>query len=95
MAAFPHLDQLFGGYLHQDFDAVHGSFEEAVADFARTDPSRVEPLRQEMTRFLAHYGADADAEYTRRYGGDIALAAPDETAAALFGEIDALLVAAR
>ncbi|MQX37318.1 contact-dependent growth inhibition system immunity protein [Roseospira navarrensis] len=89
------MDQLFGAYLNQDLDVVHGSFEAAVADFARTDPSRIEPLRQEMARFLMHYGADADAEYTRRYGGDIALGTPDETAADLFEEIDTLLVAVR
>lgn len=45
---FPELGQLFGAYLHQDYDIEHGSVEDAIRDYRDESSSqeRDEALRQ-------------------------------------------------
>ena len=52
---FPHLRQVFTGYLHEDFAVEHGSPEAAMRAF-RKDASTADlrGFRREVKRFLAH-----------------------------------------
>lgn len=52
--AFPELQRVFAGYLHEDVLAEHGSPEKALRAY-RTDaaPEEVRRFRREAKRFLA------------------------------------------
>lgn len=39
MSESPNLRLLFGGYLHQDWNAEHGAPEDAVRQFAESEPA--------------------------------------------------------
>ena len=53
-SAFPALRRVFGGYLHEDVLAEHGSAEAALRAFrADASPADLRRFRKDVTRFLA------------------------------------------
>ena len=70
-AAFPALRAFLRGYLHQDFEEVHGSLR-AAADAFRSDASAAERerLTQELER-LAALIADLPASPFRQFIEDL------------------------
>jgi hypothetical protein len=69
--AFPALREFLRGYLHQDFEAVHGSLR-AAADAFRADASPAE--RTQLTReleSLAALVADLPARPLRQFIEDL------------------------
>jgi len=56
------LPQLFGGYLHQDWDLEASSIEEAVRNFMDREP-KVGRARDELKMLLS--GSHTDAELRR------------------------------
>jgi thermostable 8-oxoguanine DNA glycosylase len=66
-SAFPALRAFLRGYLHQDFEQVHGSLGEAVEAF-RSDasPAEREQLRKELES-LATLAADQPASRLRQF----------------------------
>ena len=52
-AAFPELRRVFGGYLHEDFVAEHGTAERALRAFqADADSTELRRFQKEAKRFL-------------------------------------------
>ncbi|WP_107771067.1 contact-dependent growth inhibition system immunity protein [Nocardioides sediminis] len=52
-ADYPALSQLLGAYFHQDWhDEYGGSWEAAVDDFARREPSRVRGVTAEIATLM-------------------------------------------
>jgi hypothetical protein len=52
-SAFPELRRVFGGYLHEDVLAEHGSAEAALRAFrADASPPELRRFRKDITRFL-------------------------------------------
>jgi hypothetical protein len=60
---WPHLESLYGGYLHQDFAVEHGSASRAVqAWLAEASPTDAMALSSEWRTFLnVTHGMDATA----------------------------------
>jgi hypothetical protein len=53
-SAFPALRRVFGGYLHEDVLAEHGSADAALRAFrADASPADLRRFRRDVTRFLA------------------------------------------
>ena len=53
-SAFPTLRRVFGGYLHEDVIAEHGSADAALRAFrADASPADLRRFRKDITRFLA------------------------------------------
>jgi hypothetical protein len=53
-SAFPELQRVFAGYLHEDVLVEHGSPEAALRAFhADAAPAELRRFRKEMKRFLA------------------------------------------
>jgi len=53
-SAFPELQRVFAGYLHEDVLVEHGSPEAALRAFcADAAPAELQRFRKEMKRFLA------------------------------------------
>jgi hypothetical protein len=53
-SAFPQLRRVFGGYLHEDVVAEHGTPEAALRAFrADAAPADLRRFRKEIARFLA------------------------------------------
>ena len=53
-SAFPGLRRVFGGYLHEDVLAEHGSAEAALRAFrGEASPAELRRFRKDITRFLA------------------------------------------
>ena len=46
------LEHLIGAYFHQDWNLVHGTREEAVADFVRRAPQRAATVPDEIDALL-------------------------------------------
>lgn len=61
--AWPNLESLYGGYLHQDFEVEHGSASSAVqAWLADASPTEARALSSEWRTFLnLTHGMDANA----------------------------------
>jgi hypothetical protein len=65
-SAFPELRRVFGGYLHEDVLAEHGSAEAALRAFrADASPAELRRFRKDITRFLAQT-ASLDLDELRR-----------------------------
>ena len=65
-SAFPALRRVFGGYLHEDVLAEHGSAEAALRAFrADASPAELRRFRKDITRFLAQT-ATLDLDELRR-----------------------------
>jgi hypothetical protein len=65
-SAFPGLRRTFGGYLHEDVLAEHGSAEAALRAFrADASPAEMRRFRKDITRFLAQT-ATLDLDELRR-----------------------------
>ena len=65
-SAFPGLRRVFGGYLHEDVLAEHGSAEAALRAFrADASPADLRRFRKDVTRFLAQT-ASLDLDELRR-----------------------------
>ena len=65
-SAFPELRRVFGGYLHEDVLAEHGSAEAALDAFrADASPAELRRFGKDITRFLAQT-ATLDLDELRR-----------------------------
>jgi CdiI immunity protein len=65
-SGFRELRRVFGGYLHEDVLAEHGSAKEALRAFrADASPAELRRFRKDITRFLAQT-ATLDLDELRR-----------------------------
>jgi hypothetical protein len=65
-SAFPELRRVFGGYLHEDVLAEHGSADAALRAFrADASPAELRRFQKDITRFLAQT-ASLDLDELRR-----------------------------
>lgn len=61
---FPELNQLIGGYFHQDFSYEYSSYREALEDYLRGNPQDdLRQAREEILQLLAM--AESDQELGR------------------------------
>ena len=66
---YPELDQLFGAYLHQDYELFGNTIEEVVACYKRESSSeQLKHMLNEIARFRAEHSERLDSALQARYG---------------------------
>jgi len=69
--SYPHLANLFGAYLNQDY-SLYGDTLEAVIDAFLQDANtqQVRQLREDVAAFRHEHRHDAEAAFAARFGAD-------------------------
>ncbi|HLX01879.1 MAG TPA: contact-dependent growth inhibition system immunity protein [Trinickia sp.] len=66
---YPELDQLFGGYLNQDYYYIGETIEEIVTCYKNEiTPSMRQAVLAEIEKFKREHSEDLDAEFYKIYG---------------------------
>jgi hypothetical protein len=69
--AFPHLGNLIGAYLNQDYEYFGDTIEAVLAAYCAENVAQdVEGLRRDVAEFLAKFSANLDQAFSERYGFD-------------------------
>ena len=93
---YPELDQLFGAYLHQDYQLFGDTIEEVVACY-KDDSSaeQVQHMLDEIDRFRVEHSKDLDSALLALYGNDFDPKLWGHTAASFFRLVEGVLRGAR
>jgi hypothetical protein len=89
---YPELEQLFGAYLHQDYQLFGNTLEEVIESY-RHDSSaeQVQHMLDEIDRFRAEHSKDLDSTLLNLYGNDFDPKLWGHTAASFFQLVEGLL----
>lgn len=75
---YPHLADLMGGYLHQDWDIEHDDLDSVLDGFAGvSDSTTVKAVAAEVRRFMADHPTDLLASFERTFRPDIIIGSDD------------------
>lgn len=89
---YPELDQLFGAYLHQDYQLFGNTIEEVVACYKRESSSeQLKQMLNEIARFRAENTEHLDSVLQARYGNDFDPKLWGHTAATFFELLESVL----
>jgi CdiI immunity protein len=88
----PELDQLFGAYLHQDYQLFGNTIQEVVECYKRDSSSeQIHHMLDEIARFRAEHSEDLDSSLLARYGNDFDPRLWEHTAASFFQLLESML----